>query len=221
MENQTFWAFLVIALVVGFVLGMAYTNSTITGKAIWDVFKVKEPTTPAQPDAFQPATTQLVDAWFDGTQFPHCETTFDFNLDSENSVFFLEKCFKAVFVEENRRKEVTLHGTFFDTTRQEFVAHIEFKDFLGSTLCFEEDIITAVEDIGFAVDVLEITLKSSNAETVEAALVVIPDNFFEEFCFTTTDPNLIEGTFTDKKYVIDSNGIDCKQGFGRCAAAVN
>ncbi len=35
METHTFWAFFVIALFVGFVLGISYTGS-ITGKAIWD-----------------------------------------------------------------------------------------------------------------------------------------------------------------------------------------
>lgn len=38
MENSTFWAFFVIALIGGLTLGIAYTNS-ITGKAIFDIFK--------------------------------------------------------------------------------------------------------------------------------------------------------------------------------------
>lgn len=38
MENSTFWAFFVIALVVGLASGITLTNSTITGKSIFDIF---------------------------------------------------------------------------------------------------------------------------------------------------------------------------------------
>lgn len=44
MGSHTFWAIFIIVLVLGITLGIAYTNATITGGAIFDIFKVKEPT---------------------------------------------------------------------------------------------------------------------------------------------------------------------------------
>ena len=53
MKDSAFWAIFIIVLVIGVTLGIAYTNATITGKAIYDIFKTKE--IPTQTIQSQPS----------------------------------------------------------------------------------------------------------------------------------------------------------------------
>ncbi|MEM4152776.1 MAG: hypothetical protein QXK80_01510 [Candidatus Pacearchaeota archaeon] len=69
MENSTFWAIFIIVLVVGIALGIAYTTSSMTGKAIWDkllpTYKVPETTVPVSESPVAPTQPAIA-----GTQLP-------------------------------------------------------------------------------------------------------------------------------------------------------
>ncbi|MGB9707765.1 MAG: hypothetical protein ACPLXC_00320 [Candidatus Pacearchaeota archaeon] len=149
------------------------------------------------------------------SQLFHCGLTNDFSLDSEHSIFHLSKCDRAIFSDGNRRKEVTLHGVYFDTMHRKFVAHIQYKYFLDDVLCTEEDILSGTEDSGFAVDILEIRSKLTNSgESIQMVLATIPDNVFADSCFNTV--GTLGSGGMNGRYVIVDDEVTCQSGGWQC-----
>jgi len=108
----------------------------------------------------------------------YCDETYDFNLNDKNSIFTVEKCYKAIYLGTDRRYEVTFHEAFFDSVTETVVAHIQYKEFnLDDTLCFEQDFVASTEDLGLAVEVLQVFPGPK-----DRALIVIPERSFTDFC---------------------------------------
>lgn len=225
MENSTFWAIFIIVLVVGVTLGIAYTTSSMTGAAIFDIFKVKEPTTaesaanseeqPTQGNIVTELTTSVPSGakWYNSIlsniEYPKCEKTYDFNLEEEHGVFYLSKCEKAIYASGNRKKEVTLHDVYFDVNEKRYLAYIEYKDYLGEDLCLEESTLIGTKESGFAVEVLKVEKGLCEEKLAESALVVIPDRLDEDYCYNVEGgPKILDSAF-NKKYVFIDDSVDC------------
>lgn len=168
------------------------------------------------PSVEAPALPSYVTTPTAASHLPHCSSTNDFILEDQHGIFHLLKCDRAIFIQGNRRKEITLHGVYVDNNGNA-LAHIQFKDFQGNTLCLEEDVVTAVTDVGYAVEAIEIISRAIPGKFVQIAVVTIPDRAFEEYCYSV-DPSPL-GT-VNKKYVISDDEISCPSAGYQCAPEI-
>ncbi len=209
METHYFWAFFIIALIVGITFGVAYTNSTITGAAIFprwfwqredvDVNGIVEPTC-AQSGGVICGPNEICDDKIVEAsdtklccigkciekeivpELTYCEITTDFVLRDKNNIFHVEKCEKVIYKDRNKRYEVIFHEAFYHPVREGRVAHIEYKEYyIGSIQpCNHQDLVLKPEDVGFVVEVLELT-----PGPADRAILVIPERLHEDYCLVT------------------------------------
>lgn len=200
MEKHFFWAFFVIALMLGLTIGISYTNITLTASAIagkevpwWQkILKGAQSTGPEsqaaeigrKPPVPADSAAEIANQTFNQSWFPLCNNiTGIIYLSDKHEVFLLKECEKAIYIKPGKKYEVVLH----DVTGNR--AYIEYREYRrsplgGWSLCEHAYFINGPSELGlFPVEVLKAKVSPPPVPTpVGRALLVMPRKMHEDYC---------------------------------------
>ncbi|HDI03240.1 MAG TPA: hypothetical protein ENF67_01735 [Candidatus Pacearchaeota archaeon] len=208
MEKHFFWAFFVIALMLGLTIGISYTNITLTASAIagkevpwWQkILKGAQSTGPEsqaaeigrKPPVPADSAAEIVNQTFNQSWFPLCNNiTGIIYLSDKHEVFLLKECEKAIYMTSNKKYEIVLHDVI---GHRAYIEYREYNRAVGSEgveaewLCNHQFLALRPMDIGFAVEVLKaFGSQGSQASQLPQgqdgrALLVMPRKMHEDYC---------------------------------------